>query len=134
MTQNYLKRQEGNDLGSLLKRLHERKINPTIKQKIGCGVYFRETVLHLSADLKELYRNFELLVESVNVKRHFNRTEGYIELEATYNFVVPTNNIEIKPTDEYVEITEEIERALKLDKNPVPRGIPIERILIYQIE
>ena len=135
MGKRYLVRKAGNDLDGLLKRFYERKINPKIKQEMGAGRYFRETVLYVDKELKELYRDFSLIIEAGgSLKREFHRIQGYIELEAEYNFLSFMSRTEINHNEEHLEITDGIKKGLRLDRNPVPQGIPTERILIYQLQ
>jgi len=125
----YLKRQSGVSLEVLMKIFDENKIKYSIKSQESNEKYFRDTIINVKKNLRDLFYDNEIIP---NVQlRQFNEAERCIELNATYNFVVQRPiSIELKIDENYSELKQEYSNILNSGKMPI--NFPIDRIRIYE--
>jgi len=125
----YLKRQSGVSLEVLMKIFDENKIKYSIKSQESNEKYFRETIINVKKNLRDLFYN-NGIIPNVQL-RQFNEAERCIELNALYNFVVPPPiSIKLKIDENYVELKQEYLDIL--DSGKMPTNFPIDRIRIYE--
>lgn len=130
MEQSYLKRHAGITLEALLKRLHKNEISCSFRSKGYSGKYFRETELNvdLSEDeLRALFDTYDIIPSTGVATRRWDEERKRGIVECYYRF-------EIDPTEvdqNYVKITDEIAKRLKIDDRVVPPGEPMEIMFFY---
>ncbi len=126
MTETYLKKQSGISIEMLRDSLEKSKISYKLETLVGDDKYFRVTIVKVRAELRELFNNNNI-IPSIQ-QRTFDEEGNYIELSATYNFVVNNTDKLIPENDgNYIKLTKEFAQRIKRQMSP-----PIDRIRIIR--
>ncbi len=128
----YLKRIAGISFELLRSKLHENKIEYRIEKEDGSKRYFRDITIKIKKDLEEMFRDYSIIPSSNDATRRFNKDEGYIELNAIYNYFIRINDVEISIDNNYVEITKTYAKRLGIESGELPKNQPIDRIKIFE--
>lgn len=128
----YLKRIAGISFEILKKRFHENRVEYEIEKEDGDKKYFRDITLKIKRDLESIFKDYSIIPSSGDSTRRFNKDEDHIELNAIYNYVVKTNDVEINIDDNYVEITNIYANRLGIELGELPKNQPKDRIRIFQ--
>ncbi len=125
----FLKRQSGISLEFLIKMLEKHNIPYSLESQKTTDKYFRETIVKVSHRLIDLFNNYDIIP---NVQlRQFNEKENYIDLYASYNFVIFSNNANPAIDEDYIEIIPEYAKKLEMEKK-IPTNQPMEKIRIIK--
>ena len=128
----YLKRIAGISFEILKKRFHENRIEYRVEKENWDKRYFRDITLKIKKDLESIFEDYSIIPSSGDSTRRFNKDEGYIELNAIYNYVIRMNDAEINIDDNYIEITKTYANGLGIELGELPKSQPIDRIRIFQ--
>lgn len=128
----YLKRIAGISFENLKIKLHENRIEYKIEKEEGDKRYFRDITLKIKKDLESIFEDYSIIPSSGDSTRRFNKDEGYIELNAVYNYVIRMNDAKINIDDNYIEITKTYANKLGIELGELPKSQPIDRIRIFQ--
>ena len=130
----YLKRVAGISLELLKSYFHKNKIEYHIIQISGDKTYFRDVSIKVKVELEKVFQNYKIIPSSNDATRKFNKEEGYIELNAFYNLVIRLNSRPLEIDENYVEITPEYAKDMRIRMGEIPRGQPKDRIKIYEFK